>query len=101
MSIEDSNRAHENSESTRVGAGSSRRRCLPRASLRRSPLGMATTFETDRDGRVLVVRFENPPRNFMDRRMVAELTALVRTVGRDRTLGAVVLTGKPDNLFVT
>lgn len=62
---------------------------------------MAKTFETERDGRVLVVRFENPPRNFMDRTMVAELTSLVRTVRRDRALGAVVLTGKPDDLFVT
>jgi enoyl-CoA hydratase/carnithine racemase len=62
---------------------------------------MAVTFETDRDGRVLVVRFEHPPRNFMDRLMVGELTALLRRVGRDRTLGAVVLTGKPDDLFVT
>jgi enoyl-CoA hydratase len=62
---------------------------------------MASTFDTERDGRVLVVRFENPPRNFMDRTMVAELTSLMRTVGRDRSLGAVVLTGKPDDLFVT
>jgi len=62
---------------------------------------VAATLETERDGRVLVVRFENPPRNLMDRRMVAELSALVRAVGRDRTLGAVVLTGKPSDLFVT
>lgn len=59
------------------------------------------TLETERDGRVLVVRFENPPRNFMDRVMVEELTALLRTAARDRTLGALVLTGKPDDLFVT
>ena len=62
---------------------------------------MAVTFEMERDGRVLIVRFEHPPRNFMDRLMVAELTGLVRSVARDRTLGAVVLTGKPDDLFVT
>ena len=62
---------------------------------------MPATFETERDGRVLVVQFAHPPRNFMDRTMVAELTELVRTIGRDRTLGAVVLTGKPDDLFVT
>jgi enoyl-CoA hydratase/carnithine racemase len=62
---------------------------------------MAARFETERDGRVLVVRFEHPPRNFMDRVMVAELTDLVREVARDRTLGAVVLTGKPHDLFVT
>jgi enoyl-CoA hydratase len=62
---------------------------------------MATTFGTQRDGRVLVVRFDNPPRNFMDRTLVSELTALVRSVGRDRTIGAMVLTGTPDDLFVT
>lgn len=62
---------------------------------------MASTFGTERDGRVLVVRFDNPPRNFMDRTLVSELTTLVRSVGRDRTLGAIVLTGRPDDLFVT
>ena len=62
---------------------------------------MASTFGTQRDGRVLVVRFDNPPRNFMDRTLVSELTALVRSVGRDRTIGAIVLTGGPDDLFVT
>lgn len=59
------------------------------------------TFETERDGRVLVVRFDNPPRNFMDGRMVDELTRLVRSLRRDRTIGAIVLTGRPDDLFVT
>jgi enoyl-CoA hydratase/carnithine racemase len=50
---------------------------------------------------VLIVRIENPPRNFMDRQMVAELTALMRTLASDRSVGSVVLTGKPDDLFVT
>ena len=59
------------------------------------------TFDTERDGRVLVVRFDNPPRNFMDGRMVDELTALVRSLRRDRGTGAVVLTGRPDDLFIT
>ena len=60
-----------------------------------------STFGTQRDGRVLVVRFDNPPRNFMDRRLVSELTTLLRSVRRDRTIGAIVLTGGPDDLFVT
>lgn len=62
---------------------------------------MASRLETERDGRVLIVRLENPPRNFMDRQMVAELTALMRSLARDRSVGSVVLTGKPDDLFVT
>ena len=62
---------------------------------------MAPRLETERDGRVLIVRIDNPPRNFMDRQMVAELTALVRSLARDRSVGSVVLTGKPDDLFVT
>jgi len=62
---------------------------------------MPTTFETERHARVLVVRFDNPPRNFMDGRMVQELRALVRSLARDRSVGAVLLTGKPDDLFIT
>ena len=41
---------------------------------------MASTLRVERDGRVLIVRIENPPRNFMDRQMVAELTAMVRSL---------------------
>ena len=62
---------------------------------------MATTFETERSGRVLWVRFDNPPLNFMNRTMVAELDDLLDSVEGDRSLGAVVLTGKPDGIFVT
>jgi len=58
-------------------------------------------LETERDGRVLIVRLENPPRNFMDRQMVAELTGLVRALATDSSVGSVVLTGKPDDQFVT
>ena len=58
-------------------------------------------LELERDGRVLIVRIENPPRNFMDRPMVAELTGLVRSLAKDRSVGSVVLTGKPRDLFVT
>ncbi len=57
--------------------------------------------ETERDGRVLIVRVDNPPRNLMDRGLVADLTALLRSVEGDPTLGAVVVTGKPADLFIT
>ncbi len=62
---------------------------------------MPHTFETARDGRVLTVLLDNPPHNLIDRRMVAELTTLVRALERDRSLGSLVVTGKPDGLFVT
>ncbi len=62
---------------------------------------MANLFETERRGRVLVVRVDNPPHNFMTGEMVRELHALVRSLGGDRSVGAVVITGKPDDLYIT
>ena len=62
---------------------------------------MAPTFETERTGRVLTVRFDNPPHNFMNRVMVAELYRLLDSLEGDRSVGSVVLTGKPDKLFIT
>jgi enoyl-CoA hydratase/carnithine racemase len=51
--------------------------------------------------RVLTIRFDNPPHNFMNRVMVAELDDLLEDIDGDRSIGAVVLTGKPDGLFIT
>lgn len=62
---------------------------------------MAETFRTERDGRVLVVYLDNAPLNFVDRRMVAELTSLVRALRRDTSIGSVVLTGARPGRFVT
>jgi len=62
---------------------------------------MAPTFETERTGRVLTVRFDNPPHNFMDRVMVAELYELLDSLEDDRSIGSVVLTGRPEDLFIT
>jgi enoyl-CoA hydratase len=62
---------------------------------------MARTFETERAERVLTVRFDNPPHNFMNRVMVAELDDLLEDVEGDPSIGAVVLTGKPDGVFIT
>ena len=59
------------------------------------------TLESERSGRVLVVRVDNPPHNFMDRSMVAELDALTRGLARDGSVGSVVITGRPPELFVT
>jgi enoyl-CoA hydratase len=62
---------------------------------------MARTFEIERTERVLTVRFDNPPHNFMNRVMVAELDDLLEDVEGDPSVGAVVLTGKPAGLFIT
>jgi enoyl-CoA hydratase len=58
-------------------------------------------LETERQGRVLVVRVDNPPHNFMTAEMVRELRQLVRSLRGDRSVGAVVITGKPDRLYIT
>jgi enoyl-CoA hydratase len=62
---------------------------------------MPRTFESERTGRVLIVRFDNPPSNFMNRDMVQELKELIDSLEGDHTVGAVVLTGGRDRLFVT
>jgi enoyl-CoA hydratase len=61
---------------------------------------MPRTFETERQGRVLTVRFDNPPLNFIDRTMVAELDDLLRSLEGERSLGSVILTGKPEGVFI-
>jgi enoyl-CoA hydratase/carnithine racemase len=56
---------------------------------------------TERSDRVLVVRVDNPPHNFMNREMVAELDQLTRSLDGDRSVGSVVITGAPEQLFIT
>ncbi len=55
----------------------------------------------ERRGRVLVVRVDHPPHNFMTAEMVRELDRLVRSLNGDRSVGTVVITGKPDDLYIT
>jgi enoyl-CoA hydratase len=62
---------------------------------------MPELFETERQGRVLVLRIDHPPHNFMNAEMVRQLAGLVRSLRGDRSVGAVVITGKPDALFIT
>ena len=56
---------------------------------------------TEQTGRVLTVRFDDPPRNFLGSRMVAELDCLTRRLERDRSVGAVILTSAVSDVFVT
>jgi enoyl-CoA hydratase len=58
-------------------------------------------LETKRQGRVLVVRIDNPPHNFMTAEMVRELSDLLGSLSGDRSVGAVVITGKPEHLYIT
>jgi enoyl-CoA hydratase len=58
-------------------------------------------FEAERRGRVLVVRIDNPPHNFMTAEMVRELSELFGSLDSDRSVGAVVITGKPEGLYIT
>lgn len=58
-------------------------------------------LSTEQSDRVLVVRVDNPPHNFMNREMVAELDELTRSLESDRSVGSVVVTGGPERLFIT
>jgi enoyl-CoA hydratase len=58
-------------------------------------------FETERRGRVLVVRIDHPPHNFMTAEMIRELNDLFGSLRGDRSVGAVVITGKPEDLYIT
>src|SRR5919198_4677840 len=62
---------------------------------------MPRFLETERTGRVLVVRIDHPPHNFMTAEMVRELSDLVGSLRGDRSVGAVVITGKPEGLYIT
>src|SRR5436190_11944282 len=62
---------------------------------------MPRFLETERQGRVLVVRINNPPHNFMTAEMVHELSDLLGSLSGDRSVGAVVITGKPEHLYIT
>jgi enoyl-CoA hydratase len=62
---------------------------------------VAETVHTERTGRVLTARLDNPPRNFMTGAMVRELDELVRSLEGDESIGAVVITGAMEGVFIT
>jgi enoyl-CoA hydratase/carnithine racemase len=57
--------------------------------------------KAERSGRVMTVTLDNPPRNFMTGRMVGELDELTRALESDSSIGSVVITGAPDDVFIT
>jgi enoyl-CoA hydratase len=62
---------------------------------------MPQIIELSQRDRVLLARIDNPPHNYMDRHMLAALERLTARVARDRSVGAVVMTGAPAPAFVT
>jgi enoyl-CoA hydratase len=59
------------------------------------------TISVEQTGRVVTVRLGTRPRNFLGYEMAAELLALVKRLERDRSVGAVVLTGSTPGSFLT
>ena len=62
---------------------------------------MESQLRVERDGRVMTVTMDNPPVNFMTGRMLAELDDVVTSLEGDASVGSVVLTGAPDDVFIT
>jgi enoyl-CoA hydratase len=58
-------------------------------------------LRTEQDGRVLTITLDNPPRQFQDRAMMFELFELVGKLEKDRSVGAVVITGAHPRSFLT
>lgn len=59
------------------------------------------TLQLKQDGRVLTARYSSPPLNFATTAFIRDLDRLTRSVDRDPTVGAVVLTGGVDGRFLT
>lgn len=59
------------------------------------------TLRLDQDGRVLTARYSSPPLNFVTTAFIRDLDRLTLAVDRDRTVGAVVLTGGIPGRFLT
>src|SRR5918995_472517 len=59
------------------------------------------TLQLEEGGRLPTARFLTPPLNFMTTVFIRELDQLTRSVDRDPTVGAVVLTGGVEGRFLT
>jgi enoyl-CoA hydratase len=62
---------------------------------------VSRTVEVERRGRVVVARLSNPPRHFMTQGMVRELHGLLDSIEDDLSVGAVVITGAGEDVFLT
>ncbi len=59
------------------------------------------TLRLQQDGRVLTARCVTPPLNFATSALLRDLDQLTRAVDRDKSIGAVILTGGVDGRFLT
>src|SRR3954447_18577741 len=59
------------------------------------------TLTVEQEDRVLVVRFCDPPHNFMTARMQKDLDTLTTAVDDDTSVGAVILTGGAPKRYIT
>jgi enoyl-CoA hydratase/carnithine racemase len=64
-------------------------------------LSAAGSLSTERDGTLAVVRFANPPRHFLDAKVVDELYVAVRELEREPGVRAVVLAGAEPGAWFT
>jgi enoyl-CoA hydratase len=62
---------------------------------------MSEHLQTRREGATLVVTITNPPRNFLNAGIVAELHALADEVAEQEDVRAVVVTGGVEGIFIT
>jgi enoyl-CoA hydratase len=62
---------------------------------------MYNFLQLRRDGPVLIATMSNPPRNFLNAPMVAELHALADALKDDAEVRALVLTGGVEGIFIT
>lgn len=58
-------------------------------------------IQTRREGPALVATLTNPPRNFLNAPMVAELNALAGALESDKDVRVLVLTGGVEGIFIT
>lgn len=60
-----------------------------------------TKLRAERDGRVVTIWIDDPPRNYISPQLVSELEELLAYIERDQSIRAVILTGAVDGLFST
>ena len=72
-----------------------------RPSVRRSGVSLPKDLSSHRHGRVLELRFSDPPHNYLTPEIVAGLESLLRRLNGNREIGAVVLTGTGEAAFST
>ena len=58
-------------------------------------------IESEQHDTTLLARLNNPPKNLLNARMVAELGGLTAAVENDESIRALILTGAADGIFIT